>query len=41
MSVFSNLFISTAYAGESSGTLEKNLNNIAEQLKKEKELLLK
>lgn len=36
--VFSNLFISAIYAGESSGTLEENLENLAEQLKKEKEL---
>jgi type IV pilus assembly protein PilC len=36
--VFSNLFVSTAFAGESSGTLDDNLANLAEQLKKEKEL---
>ncbi|PIR13583.1 hypothetical protein COV49_01645 [Candidatus Falkowbacteria bacterium CG11_big_fil_rev_8_21_14_0_20_39_10] len=36
--VFSNLFVSAIYAGESSGTLEENLENLAEQLKKEKEL---
>lgn len=36
--IFSNLFVSSAYAGEKSGTLEKNLSNIAEQLKKDKEL---
>lgn len=39
--VFSNLFISAVYAGESSGTLENNLNNIAEQLETEKELRAK
>lgn len=36
--VFSNLFVSSSYAGEKSGTLEKNLGNIADQLKKDKEL---
>lgn len=36
--VFSDLFINTVYAGEVSGTLEENLNNISEQMKKEKEL---
>lgn len=39
--VFSDLFINTAYAGESSGTLDKNLDNIAIQLKGEKELATK
>jgi len=36
--VFSGLFISAISAGEQSGTLEENLNNIAVQLEKEKEL---
>lgn len=40
-SIFSNLFVSTAMAGEASGTLEKNLNNLSEQLKAEKELKTK
>lgn len=39
--VFSDLFINTAYAGEASGTLDKNLDNIADQLKGEKELATK
>ena len=39
--IFSSLFINTAYAGEASGTLEKNLDNVAEQLKKSKELIEK
>lgn len=37
--IFSSLFVNTTYAGEASGTLEKNLENIAEQLKKSKELV--
>jgi len=37
--VFSGLFISAVSAGEKSGTLEENLNNIATQLEKEKELV--
>lgn len=36
--VFPSLFIQTIYAGESSGTLSENLETIAEQLEKEKEL---
>jgi type II secretory pathway component PulF len=36
--VFSGLFINATKAGESSGTLEENLDNIAKQLEKEKEL---
>jgi type II secretory pathway component PulF len=36
--IFSGLFINATKAGEASGTLEENLGNIAEQLKKEKEL---
>ncbi|MDP2684249.1 MAG: type II secretion system F family protein [bacterium] len=36
--VFSPLFINSVYAGESSGTLEQNLNYIATQLEKEREL---
>ncbi len=39
--VFSGFFINAARAGEQSGTLEQNLNNIAEQLEKEKELVTK
>ncbi len=39
--IFSGLFINTAYAGESSGTLVENLENTAEQLKKERELISK
>lgn len=39
--VFSNLFVSATYAGEASGTLDENLNNIAKQLKEEKELVSK
>lgn len=39
--VFSGLFINAVYAGESSGTLEENLENIAQQLEKERELISK
>ena len=39
--VFSSLFVSSSYAGEKSGTLEKNLGNIADQIKKDKELRAK
>lgn len=39
--VFSGFFINTVYAGESSGTLSENLENIAEHLKKERELISK
>jgi len=39
--VFSGLFINVTQAGESSGTLVENLDSIAEQLKKEHELILK
>lgn len=39
--IFSNLFVSAVFAGESSGTLENNLNNIAVQLEAEKELKAK
>lgn len=39
--VFSSLFVNTTLAGEASGNLEKNLDNVAEQLKKEKELVSK
>ena len=39
--VFPSLFISATYAGEVSGTLEKNLSNVAEQLRSEKELASK
>lgn len=36
--VFSGIFISSVYAGESSGTLASNLQHLSEQLQKEKEL---
>lgn len=36
--IFSSLYINTVYAGESSGTLQSNLEYMAEQLRKEKEL---
>lgn len=39
--VFSGLFIGATYAGESSGTLDQALENVAEQLKKEQELMSK
>ncbi|MDA2936196.1 type II secretion system F family protein [Patescibacteria group bacterium AH-259-L05] len=39
--VFSGLFVNAVYAGEQSGTLEKNLGNIAKQLEKERELVSK
>lgn len=39
--VFNDLFIGATYAGESSGTLVQNLENIAEQMEKEKELVSK
>ncbi len=38
---FSGLFINATLAGESSGTLEENLENIAKQLEKERELISK
>ncbi|EKE06615.1 MAG: Type II secretion system protein [uncultured bacterium] len=37
--VFSGIFISSIYAGEKSGTLGENLENLSETLKKEKQLL--
>jgi type IV pilus assembly protein PilC len=37
--VFSGLFIHATRAGEASGTLEENLENVADQLEKEKELV--
>ncbi|MBL7057972.1 type II secretion system F family protein [Patescibacteria group bacterium] len=37
--VFPAFFISAVYAGEESGTLEENLNQVAIQFKKEKELV--
>ncbi|MDA2922913.1 type II secretion system F family protein, partial [Patescibacteria group bacterium AH-259-L07] len=37
--VFSGLFVNTVYAGEESGTLEGNLENVAKQLEKERELI--
>jgi type IV pilus assembly protein PilC len=36
--IFPSLYINTVYAGESSGTLQSNLEYMAEQLRKEKEL---
>jgi type II secretory pathway component PulF len=39
--VFSNILVNTALAGEASGTLEKNLDNVSEQLKKNHELVTK
>src|SRR3989344_3631197 len=36
--IFTNIFISSVYAGESSGTLDQNLENLAIQMEKEKEL---
>lgn len=37
--IFPTFFVSAVYAGEESGTLEENLNQVAIQLKKEKELI--
>jgi len=39
--VFSELFINVTYAGEKSGTLVENLENISDELKKEKDLITK
>ncbi len=39
--IFSELFVSSIYAGENSGTLDENLDNLANQLKKEKDLASK
>ncbi|MEK7150811.1 MAG: type II secretion system F family protein [Patescibacteria group bacterium] len=39
--VFSGLFVQATYAGETSGTLVENLENVAIQLEKEKELVTK
>jgi len=39
--VFSPLFINTVKAGEASGNLERNIQNLAEQLEKDKELVNK
>ena len=39
--VFSGIFVSSVYAGETSGTLSENLKNLADQLQKEKELTSK
>jgi type IV pilus assembly protein PilC len=36
--IFSGLFISATQAGEASGTLDETLDNVAEQMEKEKEL---
>lgn len=38
---FSDLFVNVTRAGEKSGTLVENLENIAEELKKEKEIISK
>jgi type II secretory pathway component PulF len=38
---FSGFFVNATYAGETSGTLAESLENIAEQLEKEKELAAK
>jgi len=37
--VFSSIFVNTVYVGESSGTLDENLENLALHLKKDKELI--
>ncbi|MEK7625713.1 MAG: type II secretion system F family protein, partial [Patescibacteria group bacterium] len=39
--VFNTVFVSSIFAGESSGTLDKSLENLALQLEKERELYLK
>ncbi|MEK7576415.1 MAG: type II secretion system F family protein [Patescibacteria group bacterium] len=39
--IFSGLFVQATYAGETSGTLVENLENVATQLEKEKELVTK
>jgi len=39
--VFSDFFVKSVYTGEKSGTLVENLENIAEQLEKEKNLISK
>jgi type IV pilus assembly protein PilC len=39
--IFSGLFMSSVYAGEQSGTLEKNLEHVAAQLEKEQQLISK
>lgn len=36
--IFSRIFINVVYAGEMSGSLDENLEHVAEQLRKEKEL---
>ncbi len=36
--IFSDFFVGAVYAGESSGTLSESLENVANELKKEKEL---
>lgn len=36
--IFSGIFISAVYSGENSGTLSENLQHLADQLQKEKEL---
>jgi type II secretory pathway component PulF len=36
--VFSQIFVNVVYAGEMSGSLDENLEHVAEQLRKEKEL---
>ena len=37
--IFPPIFVNTVYVGESSGTLDENLDNLAGHLKKDKELL--
>lgn len=39
--IFSGFFVNAVYAGEVSGTLAENLENVAEQLGREKELISK
>jgi len=39
--IFGGIFVSSIYAGETSGTLDENLENLATQLEKEKELSAK
>src|SRR3989338_1338265 len=39
--IFSGFFVNAVYAGETSGTLAESLENIAEQLEREKELVSK
>ena len=39
--VFNSVFVSSVYAGESSGTLDQSLENLSVQLEKESDLYLK